>query len=292
MITYTYKPIPPSSAVIRLLRLFKGYMSDNIQLELFQASLCQEDCVRYEALSYTWGSEAILEKITLEERDKSGVIQEFEMEITTNLHAALRHLRSPNRDVVLWADAICIDQSSNIEKSYQIRQMRLVYERADQVIIWLGHSDEYIDLLMDSMSWLHKEASTNSDDWKDPTRRPGITGPIFRQQLEDVPTQSYCRQLEALQNLLERPWFQRVWILQEVASARAATVVCGFKSVPAYIFALMPFLLGLEVDSHAQAVLDINLYINKEEKTKEKRTLYYSSINIKCLLRLPRQHII
>lgn len=60
-----------------------------------------------------------------------------------------------------------------------------------------------------------------------------------------------------IEELLARPWFQCAWILQEVASAHAATIVCGRKSVPAYVLALMPSLLELELNDHMRAVLDI-----------------------------------
>ncbi|KAK3938481.1 ankyrin repeat-containing domain protein [Diplogelasinospora grovesii] len=250
MDAHTYMPIPPSRGMIRLLRLFKGFPTDTIRCELFQTTLHQKECVTYEALSYTWGSATILEDITIWERTEGSAIKETKKKIGTNLHAALRYLRTETRDRVLWIDAICIDQSNEEEKTDQIGQMRLVYEEAEQVLIWLGQSNEDIDMIMDSMARLHKEASTNYV-------RLEIAGPIFRQQLEDTHSTEYLKLLNGFRELLRRPWFQRVWIIQEVASARAATIVCGSKSVQGHIFALMPPLLGLEVDILTQAVLDI-----------------------------------
>jgi len=63
--------------------------------------------------------------------------------------------------------------------------------------------------------------------------------------------------VRALRDLLARDWWSRVWILQEVAKARRATIMCGPNSCPARTFALMPLLSGLEVSSHVQAVLEI-----------------------------------
>lgn len=59
------------------------------------------------------------------------------------------------------------------------------------------------------------------------------------------------------QHMLERDWFKRVWILQEVAKARAAKITCGTKSVSARFFALMPPLLGIRPEYRSQSVLDI-----------------------------------
>jgi hypothetical protein len=57
--------------------------------------------------------------------------------------------------------------------------------------------------------------------------------------------------------LLYRSWFRRVWVLQEVAKARRAKVMCGNKIVSSRIFAVVPKLLGVKPNGHQQAVLDI-----------------------------------
>lgn len=40
----------------------------------------------------------------------------------------------------------------------------------------------------------------------------------------------------ALNDLLSRPWFTRVWTLQEAAQAKEAIVVCGRKQMPFQLF--------------------------------------------------------
>jgi hypothetical protein len=65
--------------------------------------------------------------------------------------------------------------------------------------------------------------------------------------------------------LLKRPWFRRIWILQEIANARVAIVQCGKKSVSARTFAQVPSLLGLKPDPHCQAVLDIMPGFSRKE---------------------------
>lgn len=62
---------------------------------------------------------------------------------------------------------------------------------------------------------------------------------------------------DGLRALLDRSWFQRVWILQEAASARNANITCGGRSVSARTFVIMPYLLGTEATQHVKAVLDI-----------------------------------
>ena len=75
--------------------------------------------------------------------------------------------------------------------------------------------------------------------------------------------------------LLGRPWFKRVWILQEVANAKAAVVCSGTKSVSARIFALAPLLIGAKLEPHCQAVLDIMPGSSRKESWwSQKRDLY------------------
>jgi ankyrin repeat protein len=64
-------------------------------------------------------------------------------------------------------------------------------------------------------------------------------------------------QKKAVQVLLQRPWFRRIWILQEVANAKCGEVVCGRKSVSAQTFATAPEIFEIEPEPHVQAVLDI-----------------------------------
>jgi len=65
-------------------------------------------------------------------------INNHDLQITTNLDSALRHLRKPHNAIRLWIDAICINQADTNERSEQVRQMRDIYMYASKVIIWLG----------------------------------------------------------------------------------------------------------------------------------------------------------
>jgi hypothetical protein len=62
---------------------------------------------------------------------------------------------------------------------------------------------------------------------------------------------------KGLQILLDRPWFSRVWILQEVTNATSALVYCGTRSIQARIFIMAPHLIKVTVKDHCQSVLDI-----------------------------------
>ena len=72
-------------------------------------------------------------------------------EITSNLNAALRHLRDVSEELLIWVDALCIDQSSVDERNSQVLLMKSVYSKAAMVRVWLGEStpgsDEAIEIL-------------------------------------------------------------------------------------------------------------------------------------------------
>jgi hypothetical protein len=90
-----------------------------------------------------------------------------------------------------------------------------------------------------------------------------------------VPQDPGIEPREGLDLLLRRPWFRRVWILQEIANAKKASVWCGTKSVRARTFALAPSLIGIKPERHCQAVLDIMPgRLQEESWWSESRDLY------------------
>lgn len=259
---YGYKPLDLDKDAIRLIRLFKGDYTDEVECEIFETFLHEVKGVPYDALSYTWGSKERSSNFTLNGRLSR---------VTSNLYTALRYLRSNDRDRILWVDAICIDQDNDKERGHQVGQMRLIYQYADQVLFWLGHSNKDIDRFMDLANHLQARAMARRN-----TRESWIAmWEIFVAQLGGIHTDLYKRHIGALEDLLKRPWFQGIWILQEVASARRAAVVCGWKSVSAQTFALLPSLMELKPSERIQAVLDIMPgHIRKDSWWSRRPNLY------------------
>ncbi|KUI53325.1 Heterokaryon incompatibility protein 6, OR allele [Cytospora mali] len=105
-----------------------------VSCEIREASF--DDRVKYEALSYAWGSKTPGHSISV--GDKT-------LAVTPNCLEALRHLRARFRRRVLWVDAVCIDQregrQSTRERNHQVRYMGEIYSKAKTVIVWLGASD-------------------------------------------------------------------------------------------------------------------------------------------------------
>ncbi|KAK8025249.1 hypothetical protein PG990_003072 [Apiospora arundinis] len=229
---YVYAPLDLSKDSLRLLRLCKGRPGAQIRCQVFQSLLSESEGIPYEALSYTWGGQPT---------DSSPCIlldgQRFP--VTKNLFDALHALRLRSLDRLLWVDALCINQRDPREKGHQVGQMGSVYRNADTVLVWLGPSSAAID---DLMTILNLEAS-----WSATVA-----------QLEAGHKVVYKRHETTFARLVsQRAWFKRVWIIQEVANARVAVIICGSKSVSSRIFSTMPHLMQLEIDHNMRAVLDV-----------------------------------
>ncbi|KAF2730272.1 HET-domain-containing protein [Polyplosphaeria fusca] len=249
MQTFRYEPIDFERSTFRLLRLFKGEGHDDIQGELFQAWLNGDDLVPYHALSYTWGGTDLSLTVTVNGRM---------LGVTQNLYLALTYLRSQEMDRILWIDAICIDQRNEKEQGHQVQQMGGIYSRADEVIFWLGPATYETNVLMDSLKKLEQKSLENA------SRKWGLADGYWNDLWLSVQPDLMRRhsdlgtlQHKGLDLLLHRPWFERVWILQEVANAKRAVVCSGSRFISARLFALAPLLLQMRPEHHCQAVLDI-----------------------------------
>jgi Heterokaryon incompatibility protein (HET) len=82
---------------------------------------------QYVALSYVWGSSAVTENI---------IVNGSPFPVTINLARALRQLE--DSPLLLWVDAICINQRDVKERNSQVRMMGDIYRNASIVVSWLG----------------------------------------------------------------------------------------------------------------------------------------------------------
>jgi Heterokaryon incompatibility protein (HET) len=221
-----YSPLQTSQWETRLVTLQPGLTHELTRCTLSTVSLSAVHD-EYEALSYVWGYPLIRENIELDA---------VEFQVTTNLHAALRHLRWVTRPRSLWIDAVCINQTNPAERSKQVSLMTEIYKHAKQVIVWLGESSHdslramyFLDIIAQKPS--QEFLSENPIDGNNPLavfNRTGIGVQPLR-MAEKPPQDEFL--VEAAMNLLKRPWFQRGWVFQEVVLASKALVYCGQRSI-------------------------------------------------------------
>lgn len=251
MASFEYDHLDMEKPSFRLLRLIKGH-EPVIECEIIQSLFDDDEAstIPYEALSYAWGST---------ERSDIILANGRPLGVTNNLRLALSHLRCPDRDRILWVDALCIDQDNLRERTHQVGQMARIYGGAESVIFWLGAASYATNVAMNSLAALERlSASLAWRGWKRNDERWRF---LWTTKVQSRLAQRYADlvslQCEGMRDLLSRPWYERVWIIQEVAKAKRGIVCCGGKSVSARIFALSPFLIPVRPSPQAQAVLSI-----------------------------------
>ncbi|KAI1363660.1 heterokaryon incompatibility protein-domain-containing protein [Xylaria arbuscula] len=168
----------------------------------------------YNALSYVWGEQKDTNVTHIEGR---------ELRIGQNLDSALRHIRRKDRPIRIWVDALCIDQASVGERNHQVQQMRKIYSSATETIIYLGDMKGG-NTELSAWNFLERRATWAVDDNLDadpdlPARREELTS--FRGELADVGIE-----------VLERPWFKRLWVFQEVVVSKLLSIQCGRRRIP------------------------------------------------------------
>jgi hypothetical protein len=173
---------------IRLINLLPGEPSDPVRCQMLHVNL--QDDPAYEAVSYTWATEDGDDSLS---KAVYFVDSEQAAPVTENCEAALRQLRKRGCSRRLWVDAICIDQTNVNERNHQVGLMYNIFSKAWRVLICL------------------------QDDGFDAEQAYTELFSILRNDGDLEP----CV-LPTVQRLLSRRYFQRVWVIQEIALARSA----------------------------------------------------------------------
>ncbi|KAL6897556.1 heterokaryon incompatibility domain-containing protein [Trichoderma evansii] len=129
-------PLNHSNSEIRVLQIQPGFSDSPIRCKFHVTTLDNLD-VSYEALSYAWGTDSqhtSHEDIYFGDDDDDTQ----KVGVTPPLANALRRLRLLNEPRHVWADALCINQTDDHEKSLQVSIMGRIYSSCTQGAIWLG----------------------------------------------------------------------------------------------------------------------------------------------------------
>ena len=206
MVAYKYERLTGPSK-FRLLKLQPGQGAEPLVSSLIISSLDDYSYI-WTALSYTWGSLHDCKNL---------ICDGFQLSITANLHSALQRLRLVEKPCLLWADAVCINQGDNEEKEAQVRLMRRIFTRADLVVADLGESgDEYDDVATVFNALMHITKITTEYEQ------------IGYQKYEKYGLPAHTdRKWESWRKFLARPWFRRIWVMQEYALASNINMMYG-----------------------------------------------------------------
>jgi hypothetical protein len=205
-----YQPLDTSSTQIRVAILQPRQSADTYVVVSLQ-TVSLSDSPQFDALSWVWG----------DPKDVRPIILEGELWwAPKNLVIALEHLRPESAPRVIWIDALCINQSETTaglaERGHQIGLMRRIYTTANRVLVWMGLEREWTKGVLSLLT----DVADNAQDFGD--EPPSLPRPYH------VP---YTESWKVL-HLLSEPWWDRVWVLQEVGLAKEAVLYHGIHSMP------------------------------------------------------------
>lgn len=205
-------PLQDPSKHIRLLQVEPAGFDDAIYCTIAVHSI--DDAPKYNVISYTWGSETPQNEI---------FVGGSRYAVRENCHYALQQARNFQAPSRIWVDSVCIDQNNLHEKSAQVGIMGDIYAQAATVLVCIGESDEHSDVIQAFLERYHE---------LDPDKRGYLTKHI-NPDLEDHVRQSN-RLVTAYWGIFcQRPYFQRLWVAQEIFESRwKAMVQCGTRSYP------------------------------------------------------------
>ncbi|KAG7284472.1 hypothetical protein NEMBOFW57_010846 [Staphylotrichum longicolle] len=169
--------------------------------------------VEYYALSYCWGKPG---------RNEHLMVNQTDFPIPESLSAALRRFRALQEEQQafgapaswkIWVDAVCINQNDNAEKSHQVARMRDIYANAHRVLAWLGEAEEDSALALDTLRRFAVDSA----------KEAVAIATQLQSEAED--------RRAAIQRFIQRPYFFRMWIVQELVAAKEVTLFWGSHSI-------------------------------------------------------------
>lgn len=231
----------PVGDQIRILVLAAGEQQDALVGILEVHSVSDPYLPEFKAISYRWEGHSELLYLPF------GYVG-----IKKNLHDGLRSFRHRTEPVRLWADSICINQANHEERSMQVAMMGRIYGHAHEVLVWLGNATTRDTLAFWTLEFLTDFAKQHQVEYTDEAyiqlleqletawntrlrtfffrrvmHKPGSICCSCCQELVVWREHSLTEALSALTSIWERSWFERFWVIQEVALARRAVFFCG-----------------------------------------------------------------
>ncbi|KAH7324724.1 heterokaryon incompatibility protein-domain-containing protein [Stachybotrys elegans] len=231
---FRYRPLNTQHGEdFRLLILEPGPWDAEIRCKLKHAAF--DTAPEYEAISYAWGDENKRKDIWLENCQHA---------ITENLEVALRYLRHPSAPRILWTDSLCInqDRAHQDEKEAQLLKMNTIYTGASDVLAWTGveapTSHEALRILNAFGKWCVDHDDAIDAHMQDPNPQYSSMHDLIEGHGFPLESQNW----DCVWEFLERPYWSRVWVIQELAvrgrgmDAKPCKIICGRQHIDKGVF--------------------------------------------------------
>ena len=169
---------------------------------------------RYTALSYYWGLVNDQESVYIHGSDEAAPIHSCRVPVTQKLASALRTLRvkatAKSVPLVMWTDALCINQRDPEERSVQIRIMKYVYAQSHRVQVWLDERNQLAEMGLAALEVLSDIRGTHA------LHAMGEVEVWSHNDLEQAWENGDL--MKGVMTLLSLPYWRRGWVIQEAAS--------------------------------------------------------------------------
>jgi hypothetical protein len=301
---YVYRPLDVARKEIRLLhiegmpsQILVGYNGQHVTGRLEIVPL-EEAVTTYVALSYVWGEK---------QENTSAVVLDDDtfLPMTPTLCTALLEINKHCylSGLPIWIDAVCINQSDDVEKSWQVAQMGEIYKGAAKTLLYLGPEDDKLQIAMaliniigdrvgdirqEPHEYYHEPLFDHVDrltsSYIKGTKSPSTTG-LLRTHLKHIAALELRakaqRQLPViLGRVMRQPWWRRVWVLQEFVLSSAPIFICGGVSMESAHLSNVFTYFRTITEYHDQAADQAGpTFRRKESALREYRKfLKYSSI--------------
>ncbi|KAK2006841.1 HET-domain-containing protein [Colletotrichum eremochloae] len=211
-----YSALDRDARSIRLLRFQPPKEDETLRCTLTTHSL--DDAPPFIALSYVWGAPEPCHEIE---------INEAKFRVRENLWHALGqlvHIASKRTNCIseqkkastklpqyFWIDAICVNQDDTAERGHQVGLMKDIFSTAHLVIAWVGLEEGNIDLLFDYLR--------------------GLKHTVRRERNHYLRSQKRKFAFKDAKWFVTRPYWSRIWIVQEFTLARELWVLCGSSAI-------------------------------------------------------------
>ena len=220
----TYRRLHSSD--YRLLVLYPGSSRDPVCCAFIHTDLA--DPFRYEAISYAWGS-ATRTNLVFSTSGHSAI------PVTASAYSALKAVRYTDKRRVLWIDGLCINQRNEVEKAHQVGIMGRIYGKAERTLVYLGEDDDDFAYTAYTLRCLQRHhepgvpleeehplqrALKKVDFEHNETLEHMVYAAYLARETEYASQDSFKPLLEFRRAFFARPWFTRLWIMQEVALSK------------------------------------------------------------------------
>ncbi|KEZ45811.1 hypothetical protein SAPIO_CDS1626 [Scedosporium apiospermum] len=205
---------------IRLLEVDRDSLADPTQpVRISLAQFLLADAPPYIAVSYFWGDP---------NDTVPALVNSVTTQITKNLESALRSVGAGGwADLAMsgthgpwriWADAICINQHDLSERSHQVSFMAEIYRHSASTVVWLGIGfDE------------GERTRAFIEEWAEIQERGAVEE--YAVLIGTLPNTLDEKSVKAFHKVFEKPWWTRVWVLQEFVVSPAVFFWLGSTAI-------------------------------------------------------------